>query len=95
MEHEKDRIHVTMICPGFVQTNVSKNALIGDGSSSNTDDTATKNGIAPEDCAQQIIEGIKRKKFEVYIGGKEKYGVYLKRFFPKLLHKLVLRSKVR
>ncbi|RRQ48792.1 SDR family oxidoreductase [Maribacter algicola] len=95
MEHEKDRIDVTMVCPGFVKTNVSKNALIGDGSSSNTDDTATKNGIAPEDCAQQIIEGIKRKKFEVYIGGKEKYGVYLKRFFPKLLHKLVLRSNVR
>jgi dehydrogenase/reductase SDR family protein 7 len=27
MEHEKDTIKVTMICPGFVNTEVSKNAL--------------------------------------------------------------------
>lgn len=95
MEHDKDQIDVTMICPGFVRTNVSKNALVADGSISNTDDEATKNGITAEVCAEQIINAIKRKKFEVYIGGKEKYGVYLKRFFPKLLHKFVLKSKVR
>ena len=27
--------------------------------------------------------------------GKEVFGVYLKRFFPKLLHRFVLKSKVR
>lgn len=95
MEHEKDGISVTLICPGFVQTNVAKNALVGDGSSSNTEDDATKNGISPTVCAQKIITAIIGEKFEVYIGGQEKYGVYLKRFFPKLLHKLVLKSKVR
>ncbi|KAA2217355.1 SDR family oxidoreductase [Maribacter flavus] len=95
MEHAKDGILVTLICPGFVQTNVAKNALVGDGSSSNTEDDATKNGISPTVCAQKIIEAIIAEKFEVYIGGKERFGVYLKRFFPKLLHKLVLNSKVR
>lgn len=95
MEHEKDQIHVTMICPGFVNTNVSKNALVGDGTISNTEDEATKNGISPKKCAAKIIRAIKEKRFEVYIGGKEKYGVYLKRFFPRLLHHLVLKSKVR
>ncbi|MDC6389732.1 SDR family oxidoreductase [Maribacter sp. PR1] len=95
MEHEKDRISVTLACPGFVQTNVSKNALVGDGTTSKQEDSATKNGITATRCAKEIIEAIMEKKFEVYIGGKEKYGVYLKRFFPKLLHKLVLKSKVR
>jgi len=34
-------------------------------------------------------------EFEAYIGGKEVLGIYLKRFFPKLLHRFVLKSKVR
>ncbi|WP_394748624.1 SDR family oxidoreductase [Spongiimicrobium salis] len=95
MEHEKDQIHVSMICPGFVQTNVAKNALTADGSAQNTDDEATQKGITPHALSQRLIRAIEQKKFEVYVGKKEVAGVYLKRFFPKFLHKFVLRSKVR
>lgn len=95
MEHEKDGIKVTMICPGFVQTNVAKNALTGDGSPQMDDDVATQNGITPELAAKKIIASIVKNKFEAYIGGKEIMGIYLKRFFPKLLHKMVLKSQVR
>jgi len=41
------------------------------------------------------IKAIERNKYEVYIGGKETFGVYLKRFFPRILHKVVLKSSVR
>lgn len=95
MEHEKDNIHVTLICPGFIQTNVAKNALTGDGTALQQEDEATKNGMQVERCAEEIISAITKKKFEVYIGGKEKYAVYLKRLFPKLLHRVVLNNKVR
>lgn len=95
MEHVKDSIDVTLICPGFIQTDVAKNAVIGDGSALQTEDNATENGMPVDRCAAKIIEAIDKKKFEVYIGGTEKYAVYLKRFFPKLLHKIVLKSKVR
>ena len=44
--------------------------------------------------AQQMYKAILHKKEEVYIGGKEKYGVYLKRFFPKLFSKIVRKQKV-
>ena len=95
MEHEKDGIKVTMVCPGFVQTNVAKNALTGDGSPQKNDDNATQNGITPELAAKKMITAIEKNKFEVYVGGKEVKGIYLKRFFPKLLHKMVLKSQVR
>ncbi|SDQ79779.1 SDR family oxidoreductase [Flagellimonas zhangzhouensis] len=95
MEHEKHGIKVTMICPGFVQTNVAKNALTGDGSPQIKDDVATQNGITPELAAKKIVAAIEKNKFEAYIGGKEIMGIYLKRFFPKLLHKMVLKSQVR
>ncbi|MEL6484153.1 MAG: SDR family oxidoreductase [Bacteroidota bacterium] len=95
MEHETDKISVTMICPGFVQTDVALNALTADGSPQNENDTATQNGLPAEVVAQKIIKAIRAKRFEVYIGQKEVQGIYLKRFFPKLLHKVVLKSQVR
>lgn len=95
MEHEKDGIAVTLICPGFVQTNVAKNALTADGSTQNKEDDATKNGLPVDTFAKKMIAAIEKSKFEAYIGKKEIMGVYLKRFFPRLLHKVVLKSNVR
>ena len=95
MEHQKDGINVTMVCPGFIQTNVAKNALTADGSKQIADDEATKNGLPVSVFAQRMIRAIEKEKFEVYIGRKETLGVYMKRFFPTLLHYFVIRSKVR
>lgn len=95
LEHDKDNIKVTMICPGFVNTNVARNALTGDGSTQNEQDNATENGLEVSVFAERMLKAIKKEKFEAYIGKGETKGVYLKRFFPKLLHKLVLRSQVR
>jgi short-subunit dehydrogenase len=95
MEHQKDNINVTLICPGFIQTNVAKNALTADGSKQNTDDEATLNGMPVAIFVKKLIKAVESNTFEAYIGGKEVLGVYLKRFFPKLLHRFVLQSKVR
>ncbi|MGB6268302.1 MAG: SDR family oxidoreductase [Olleya sp.] len=95
MEHEKDNVKVTLICPGFVNTNIAKNALIGDGSLQNSQDTATENGLSVSEFSNRMIKAIQKEKFEAYIGKKEVLGVYLKRFFPKLLHKFVLKSQVK
>ncbi|MBT8223032.1 MAG: SDR family oxidoreductase, partial [Eudoraea sp.] len=94
MEHEKDGVKVTLVCPGFVQTDIAKNALTADGSPQNQQDQATANGLSPEVCAEKLIRAVEKEKFEVYIGQGEVKGVYLKRFFPKLLHRIVLRSQV-
>jgi len=95
MEHDKDNIKVTLICPGFVNTDVAKNALVGDGTKQNTQDTATQNGLPVNVFAKKMITAIQKQKFEAYIGRKEVLGVYLKRFFPRFLHWYVLRSTVR
>ncbi len=95
MEHEKDGIDVTVICPGFVSTDVAKNALTGDGSAQDKNDPGTENGIPAELFAKKMIKAIERKKFEAYIGRKEIMGVYVKRFFPRMLHRMVLNSKVK
>jgi short-subunit dehydrogenase len=95
MEHQKDNIDVTIICPGFIQTNVAVNALTGDGSKQNSNDQATLNGMPVAIFAKKLVKAVESSTFESYIGGKEVLGIYIKRFFPKLLHRLVLKSEVR
>jgi len=94
-EHHKDNIMVTMICPGFIRTNVSLNALTGNGTPLQAMDDAQDKGMSPELCAKQIIKAISKRKEEVNIGGKEIYAVKLKRFFPLLFSKLIKKAKVR
>lgn len=94
MEHAGDGISVTLVCPGFVNTGIAQNALTGKGSAQGANDSRTAAGMEPGKFAEKLIKAIKAKKYEVYIGGKEVAGVYLKRFFPGLLHKVVLRSRV-
>jgi short-subunit dehydrogenase len=87
-------IQVSLVCPGFIKTNVTKNALEGDGSKHNKMGTGQENGMPAGEFARKLIPKIKRGKEEIYIGGKEIWGVYLKRFFPRLLNKLLRNSKV-
>ncbi len=92
MEHEKDNIAVTMICPGYVRTNIDKNALTADGSPQRTHDKENQNGLSVEVFVKKMIRAVEKGKYEAYMGKKEVMGIYLKRFFPKLLHKMVLKS---
>ncbi len=86
----KYNIAVTLVLPGYVNTNLSFNALVGDGSKQNSEDHDLANGLSPETFAKKLINAIQKRKNEVIIAGaKETLSVYLKRFFPKLLSKLV------
>lgn len=93
-EHYADGLKVTMICPGFIKTNVSVNALTAKGEKQNTMDQAQANGMSPETCAKHILSAIAKNKEEVYIGGKEIMGVYLKRWVPTLFSKILRKMKV-
>lgn len=87
-------IHITMVCPGFIKTNVTLNALTASGTPQGTMDEAQATGMLPETCAQLIVNAVKLKKEEVYIGGKEVKGVWLKRFFPLKFSKYIRTAKV-
>lgn len=88
-------IRVTMICPGFVRTNISVHALKGDGSTYGRMDAAQAAGMDPEVCAEKIVRAVEAERNEVYIGGKEKLGVYLQRFVPDLFALIIRKTKVR
>lgn len=91
----KDNIDITLICPGFIHTNVSINALTGTGKNLGEMDQAQANGMPADVFARKMIRAMERKKREAYIGGKEKYAVFMKRFFPGVFAKAVQKAKVR
>lgn len=90
-----NNVSITLICPGFVNTNVSMNALKGDGSKQNKLDNATAKGLNPDDFAKIALNAIAQKRQEIVIGGfMEKLAVYVKRFFPRLLSNVIRKVDV-
>ena len=53
-EEHDNNIKVLLVCPGFIQTNISINALTGTGETLGTMDKATASGLTPKECARQI-----------------------------------------
>jgi short-subunit dehydrogenase len=92
----QDGLKVLLVCPGFIQTNVSMNALTESGQKLNQMDAATANGLTAEEAARQILNAIRCGKEEVNVGGfKERFGVWTKRHFPSLFSVMIRKMAVR
>lgn len=94
-EVETQGIAITMICPGFVRTNASLNALEGDGTPHNKMDAQIAHGLSPDECARRIVRAIERRRREVYICRKEIFGLYLSRFAPGLFSRFTRLKRRR
>ena len=88
----REGIKVTLVCPGYVRTAVSQNALGPHGERHARTDGTHQRGISPERCARAILRGVARGRTEVVVGGWEVAGIYLQRFAPWLLRRIVRRT---
>jgi len=86
-----DNIKVTIVSPGRIKTNISRNALTQNGLSYNKMDDGQAKGMSAEVCAAQIVKAIKKDRKELLVGHKEIIMVYIRRFIPLLYHKLVTK----
>ena len=91
-----DNIKVTMICPGFIKTAISENALLGDGARFGKMDEAQANGMSADVCARLILDAVDQDKEDIAMGGvREKAALFLKRFAPLRLSKIIRTVRVR
>lgn len=93
-ETHKQGIRVLIVCPGFIKTNISLNALTSTGEKQNKMDNKQAQGMLPEVLAHKIIQAVKRQKEEIAVGGSEKYGILVKRFFPRIFSRIIKKIKV-
>jgi len=82
-------IAVTLVRPGYIDTDLPLRALTGDGRSQGQRDGTHPRGMSPSACAARILESIERRREEVVIGGWETYAVSLKRLFPRLFARAI------
>ena len=87
-------ISISMVCPGFIATDISLNAVVGDGSKQGTMDEKTGAGMTPLECAKRLYKGVRKKKALILIGRSEILAVYVGRFFPGLLRRIIRKTSV-
>jgi dehydrogenase/reductase SDR family member 7B len=95
MEVEPLGIHITLFTPGFIATDISKNAFDGAGKPTGSMDDNQAGGMQVQVCAQKILEGVAVKKKEFAVGGKEVNGLWVKRFFPKQFDKILKKKSAK
>jgi short-subunit dehydrogenase len=83
-EYHDAGIKVTIVCPGRVNTNISRYALDKGGKPHSVIDAGQADGMSSEKAARIITKAIAKGKREVLVGKKELLMVYIKRFFPGL-----------
>jgi short-subunit dehydrogenase len=94
-EVSNDGIQVTLALPGWVRTNVSKNALTAGGVPHGRMESGTAGGLTAEVCAERIIAAAEDGKAEVNIVRlKENAALYLNRFAPGMLRRLLRGRKL-
>ncbi len=89
-------IDVSVVFPGFVKTNVSLNALTGNGEAQGFQDEAIEQGLDADEFAEQTVKALLQKQEYIVIGGrKEKLGVMLSRLAPSILYKQIRKAQVK
>lgn len=95
LEEKENGVQVQLFVVGRAKTNVSLNAVTASGEHYGKMDKGQAGGISAKSCAQQMIKAFDGQKKEVLIGGKEKWMVHFKKFFPLLFYHIAEKKKHR
>ena len=87
-ELHKTNITISIVYPGRINTNISKNALLGDGQQFGNTDANNEVGMEVDVCAQKIIKGLFLNKKSVIIVKAERLLFWLWWFIPSLYYKI-------
>jgi short-subunit dehydrogenase len=92
MEFHNKGIRTTVVFPGPVKTNISYEAIGPDGKPFGKMDDLQTTGISPEKCVTDILNGVRKNQREIFTGKSELRAVWIKRFFPGMFFKMIVRK---
>jgi len=83
-------VKIQVVCPGWIQTDISRNALTGDMSKFDQLDQEIANGEPVERFVVKLIKMIESGKEEAIIAsGLPLLANYIRRFMPNKFHKII------
>jgi len=90
IENLKKGLHVLVAAPGFTASNVRLSALVADGKQQGETPRDESNMMSAEKCAEIISKGIIKRKRKIIMTFEEgKLTVFLSKWMPKILDKLI------
>ncbi len=91
----KDKgVHVLIVCPGFIKTNLQSRALGYDGSVTDHPQSTIGKQDTPEHAAEEIYKAAVKRKYMLVLTPVGKIGYLLSRLFP-IFYERVMAHKLK
>ena len=84
-------VRVSVVCPGYVRTEISLHALDSTGERHAKMDKNQAQGMSAEDFARRLLPKLAAGRDEIHLGGLETYAVWLQRFLPAITARVLRR----
>lgn len=94
-ENRKTGLHVLIVAPSFTTSNIRNSALTGDGSIQSESPRDENKMMSAEEVAKRICGAISRKRIIINITLYGKLIVWINRFFPKIMDKIVYNQMAK
>lgn len=88
-ENLKNNLHVLVACPGFTASSIRQSALGPDGSPQSESPRNEQKMMSAETVAKHIFDAVVKRKRDLVLTTNGKLTVFLNKFFPGWLDKVV------
>ncbi len=85
-------IAVTVIYPGVVATEIRRHGLRGDGQPAGASGLDEANAMPVDVCARKIVKAVLRRRRELVMTSKGRFGLWLKLIAPRRVDNLARRA---
>ncbi len=85
-------VHVLTACPGFTSSNIRFSALDAHGKIAGETVRDEDSMMSSEECADHILKAVKSRKRELVLTTQGKFVVFMNKWLPALMDKLVYNS---
>ena len=85
-------VHVLIVCPGFIKTNLQTRALGGDGNIATHAQSTIGKQDTPEHAAEVIVKGAENENHLLVLTAVGKIGYWVSRLFPVFYEKMMTKK---
>ena len=90
-ENINNGLHVLVACPGFTASNIRNTALGKDGKAQGESPRDENKMMSADEVANEIYNAVVKRKRDLLLTTNGKLTVWLNKFFPAMMDKVVFK----
>lgn len=95
IENLERGLHVLIACPGFTSSNIRNTALSADGSAQGESPRDEAKMMSAAEVADHVLRAIEKRRNAIVLTRQGKLTVWLNKFFPSVVDKLVFKHMAK